>query len=93
MGGRGAGTLEVETIGDGIRERRYYVYKGPVSPVSTLMRCPSRASGNEFISVPLEANILEASPDTIFVYAPAELEVRYQVWKLLAGEEGVAVQR
>lgn len=61
----------------------YPFYVARVTPgPSTLMACPTPQKRNEFVTANLQNNMLRYNSRLpIVVYAPADMQVRYRVWK------------
>lgn len=72
----------------------YYVFDKLTSPVSTMMACPDGKKEKKFITAGLgdEGLLRYNSKLPIVVYTPANVEVKYRIWK---AEEtiGNAVER
>lgn len=61
----------------------YYVFDKVTSPVSTMMACPDGKKEKKFVTAYLGDNSLLRynSKLPIVVYTPANVEVKYRVWK------------
>lgn len=72
----------------------YYVFDKVTSPVSTMMACPDGKKEKQFVMAGLgDAGMLRYNSKLpIVVYAPANIDVKYRIWR--ADETiGVAVER
>ena len=72
----------------------YYVFDNVTSPVSTMMACPEGKKEKQFVTAALgDAGMLRYNSKLpIVVYAPANIDVKYRIWR--ADETlGVAVER
>ncbi|WP_419146405.1 serine protease inhibitor ecotin [Leclercia adecarboxylata] len=61
----------------------YYVFDKVTSPVSTMMACPDGKKTRKFVTASLGENGLLRynSKLPIVVYTPANIEVKYRVWR------------
>ena len=61
----------------------YYVFDKVTSPVSTMMACPEGKKSKQFVTANLGENSLLRynSKLPIVVYTPANIEVKYRIWK------------
>lgn len=61
----------------------YYVFDKLTSPVSTLMACPEGKKEQKFVTAWLgeDAMLRYNSKLPIVVYTPANVEVKYRIWK------------
>lgn len=61
----------------------YYVFDKVTSPVSTMMACPDGKKEKKFVSAYLgnDGMLRYNSKLPIVVYAPANVEVKYRIWK------------
>ncbi len=61
----------------------YYVFDKVTSPVSTMMACPDGKKEQKFVSAYLgnDGMLRYNSKLPIVVYAPANVEVKYRIWK------------
>ncbi|MCU6670296.1 serine protease inhibitor ecotin [Enterobacteriaceae bacterium H4N4] len=61
----------------------YYVFDKVTSPVSTMMACPDGKKSTQFVMANLGDNSLLRynSKLPIVVYTPANVEVKYRIWK------------
>lgn len=78
---RFGGKLETKTLeGWGYD---YYVFDKLTSPVSTLMACPEGKKEQKFVTAWLgeDAMLRYNSKLPIVVYTPANVEVKYRIWK------------
>ncbi|WP_219538953.1 serine protease inhibitor ecotin [Klebsiella michiganensis] len=72
----------------------YYVFDKVTSPVSTMMACPDGKKEKQFVMAGLgDAGMLRYNSKLpIVVYTPANIDVKYRIWR--ADETiGVAVER
>lgn len=75
------GTLETKTLeGWGYD---YYVFDNVTSPVSTMMACPEGKKEQKFVTAWLgeDGMLRYNSKLPIVVYTPANVDVKYRIWK------------
>lgn len=75
------GTLETKTLeGWGYD---YYVFDNVISPVSTMMACPEGKKEQKFVTASLgeDGMLRYNSKLPIVVYTPANVDVKYRIWK------------
>ncbi|HAK2438086.1 TPA: serine protease inhibitor ecotin [Salmonella enterica] len=75
------GTLETKTLeGWGYD---YYVFDNVTSPVSTMMACPDGKKEQKFVTAWLgeDGMVRYNSKLPIVVYTPANVDVKYRIWK------------
>src|SRR5690606_29812935 len=66
----------------------YYVVTVTGRPSSTMMACPTNARTRQFVRAPDEPLVRYNSRLPLVIFAPADIEVRYRIWR--AGPEAVA---
>lgn len=66
----------------------YYVITSPGPPASTMMACPTNARTRQFVRNAEESLLRYNSRLPLVIFTPADVEVRYRVWR--AGREVVA---
>jgi ecotin len=66
----------------------YYVVTDVGAPVSTMMACPPNSQTKQFVRSSDEPLLRYNSRLPLVIFAPADMEVRYRIWR--AGPEAVA---